>query len=99
MIDNEPTGGPWEIEVYDDGLGRYIVGPDGETIAIMSKGIMADEIVAANARLIRASPDLYEAFRSLLDNLRTRKGTPEEGRLSIYDITKLKAALEKVEAP
>lgn len=60
------TDSPWEIEKDDPGDGVYIVGSDGETIAIMSRDIMCDETIMANAKLMAASPELLEALDGII---------------------------------
>ena len=48
-----------------------------------------------DARLITAAPDLYDAVNTVLENVKARKGTSVEGRLSIIDIGLMKAAIVK----
>jgi DNA mismatch repair ATPase MutS len=71
-IETAHTTGPWEIEEELDAEGEpisYIVGPDGETIAMISDDIMDDEEVRANARLMVVAPDLLAACRKILEDL------------------------------
>lgn len=68
MSEPKWTPGPWEIEETETGRKEgdediFIVGPDGETIAMMSRDIMIDETVDANACLIASAPDLIAALK------------------------------------
>lgn len=49
----------------------------------------------ANARLIAAAPDLFEALSELLDSIESAGGCDENG--DAFDITKAMAALDKAE--
>lgn len=71
---NEPkfTPGPWKVHLEES---YFVTGPDLGRVAIMTHlkgkhGMLgrrsADES-AANARLIAAAPDLYEALRGAFD--------------------------------
>ena len=57
------TDGPWEIE--EQGDDRYVIGSDGETIALMCLDVMCEEQRAADARLCAAAPDLLAALERL----------------------------------
>lgn len=92
------TPGPWEIEVTD--LGEYINAPDGSTIA----GIwFVGEPTKANAHLIAAAPELYEALEKALQSMLTDNDQVAidcDCRVCLLRreaIAKARAALAKVE--
>lgn len=59
---NAWTPGPW---VAGDNLGR-VVGGGGEFVAVVTRDIPAGK---ANASLIAAAPDLYEALAAICEDL------------------------------
>lgn len=91
------TNGPWSIA--KDRAGRAIVGPDGKTVgaAHMSSKPNLIEEVEANARLIAAAPDLYEALLMMVEEkcdymIINNLGNPEE----THTVKVANAALRKV---
>lgn len=100
------TPGPWDYEREPDSrdLQRPWVGRLSEgRFAALACGANVDEAVA-NARLIAAAPDLYEALRQLADNAEVAKAhlqrTEEAGIVSsaLFDtISQARAALAKVD--
>ena len=69
----EHTPGPWRIEERhghsSDGLPRWVITADSvDRLAICSRrGVHSDEEAEANARLIRAAPELLAACVALID--------------------------------
>jgi hypothetical protein len=63
MTEATHTDGPWQLESNDEG--EYIVGSDGETIALLSNDVMVDGQREADARLIAAAPDLLFAAQAI----------------------------------
>ena len=74
MSENKWTPGPWQVSgvrsAFPSKAAKPIwVGPDGRSIAaVMFSDLTPAEFVASNAdaRLIAAAPDLYEALVSML---------------------------------
>jgi len=63
------TPGPWkwrEDAVEEDGSTMRTLAPGVLILDDMGGGPWGDEVDRANARLIAAAPDLYEALRNLL---------------------------------
>jgi len=63
------TKGPWEVSYWRDGLGpdKPAVTASGATIAITHPApICPIEESTANAHLIAAAPDMYEALDTIL---------------------------------
>jgi hypothetical protein len=54
-----------------------------------------DEMRAEIARLQAREAKLRDALAEVLENVKKRKGTDGEGRLSIHDITIMRAAIAK----
>ena len=76
MSKSEFTSGPWEVEtemMKEEGFTQYTKGQeivtniDGQTYVIAR--INWSNPVKANARLIAAAPDMYEACKSMIDAL------------------------------
>lgn len=73
MKETKFTPGPWKV---DPKYSRDIQAPDGLDVAtcclsILNRKVTTEEESIANARLIAASPDMYEALKDLLDMLET----------------------------
>lgn len=58
------TPGPWEIEGNN-----VIIFPDGDNLYVLH-GRQPDDVRAANTRLIAAAPELFQACRLALIELR-----------------------------
>jgi hypothetical protein len=87
------TPGPWHVGA-DIGVGRLeINGPDGRTIACVLDLGDSNEERDANAQLIRAAPDLYEALKLVLDDAFQHFCDPINERI----IASMRAAVAKVE--
>lgn len=62
------TPGPWRIDPDATFIGDHYVGTDQADIALMADwSIDLEPEQWANARLIAAAPDLYDALRLVLD--------------------------------
>jgi len=87
----EHTEGPWEV--WENGRERYIRQEDGAIVARDGKQFEEDTNLA-NARLIAAAPDLYEALKDLL-----YARTPDRSRHNRNRVVRDRAhkALEKAE--
>ena len=72
----EYTKGDWKITKWNGGHGFNVFGDDGFVASVpMSTGLKHTmRECQANAQLIAAAPDLYEALKELLDAL----GNPTE---------------------
>lgn len=98
------TSAPWELRDQDEKI--FIVGKDGEEIAeVLGTGIGHPGLARlANARLIAASPELYDAADELLGALadiysHLQKTSPERLVLPVREAgNKLAYAMRKVEA-
>lgn len=99
------TPGPWRIEGPCSGFSA-ISGPAGELIFGLAAGIGEEQRSAeeceANANLIAAAPDLYEALAKILDGVED-EFDPADGvdgvvLLPLYesDIRRARAAIAKV---
>ena len=72
---SEHTPGPWRIHATDETL---VIGPDRYEIACMSGNYASDyEKMGANATLIAAAPEMYEALTNIHDWLMS-VWTPED---------------------
>lgn len=63
------TPGPWSVAAYPDGASLEVEGADSRMVAVLHwyDGDWPDQQVAeANARLIAAAPELYEAAEDFL---------------------------------
>ena len=81
----EYTKGEWKVENF----GERVLDERGDTIAVMMKMMRAEAL--ANAQLISAAPELYEAVKqALLDIDRT-------GYTKVHHIVELQNALAKAE--
>ena len=70
MAEQKHTSGPWEIETVPTQVGHaHKINPVGACLYVDKQFLPHDDInsdsveAAANARLIAASPDLYEALK------------------------------------
>lgn len=95
------TSGPWHVVPYGDGDSLVICSDEAGDwrIAFMATMIGPEEIdgpIRANARLISAAPDMYEALTDLITSL---EATWRNGFAAIDDVQKevewAKAALLK----
>lgn len=62
------TPGPWINEDYPGACNPSVSGHDGANVATCGGKHRSKEEKAANADLIAAAPDLYEALRELLEH-------------------------------
>lgn len=62
---NAPTPGPWTHADRFDGEARRVLRSDGSAVAI----VCPHEQAEADARLIAAAPDLYEAMTGAMQYL------------------------------
>ena len=79
MSETKWAPGAWNLMRTETG---YTIGPNqqlrGDYVADVHEhqsGAMSDEEAAANAHLIAAAPELYEALESLMDALDTHCGS------------------------
>jgi hypothetical protein len=92
------TPGPWEAEPQT-GRGAWIKGSDGEWAALSCGD--TDERGRANAHLIAAAPDLYEALAGVipanvcLTNMRWPDDTVVPCDVTLGELRKAAAALAK----
>lgn len=90
------TPGPWHIGRGADGLPIIHTAPDtfsssGQGVAHVCKRTMCQEHTA-NARLIAAAPEMYEALRALIERSDANDG---DGLLVAFDAAR--AAIAKAE--
>ena len=88
------TPGPWHI--YGLPVQARILGPNGEAVAACRAKYRDDASAAtrnANARLIAAAPELYEALHDMVHAFRDEN----EGQTDA--LAYARAALAKVDAP
>lgn len=102
---SEFTPGPWKYSKTSDrvpfSFSGYIVGKDGLAgfWALVKATLASDESrdseMKANARLIAAAPDMYEALKAL----RALVGATESDRLCLYEYARKQAdaAIAKAE--
>ena len=92
MSETKFTPGPWRYE-YEDGYCGELIGANGGMICTFT-----DEPNEANANLIAAAPDLYEALKEVL--LAERLGTrpPETAMQAEEKLDRIKHAVIKAEA-
>jgi len=92
------TPGPWYPASPDHPL--WIVIGDGRTVANVCPHDLSASAVAANARLIKAAPDLHKAAAHALEALNNVADWIDDPETDVVDnaIAVLRAALEKVEA-
>ena len=96
------TPGPWKKEINDYDRSLEITDRKGKPIANIYSGflccewdfIMTQEEEKANANLIAAAPDMYEALKELFKLLEGDKA-PKWRAIAFYDIAK--KALAKAE--
>lgn len=79
------TVGQWELWEANDKT--YIIDEGGDTIAVMGQACRLDE-ERANARLIAAAPELYEALKALVESPNAKQNAMRDAA---------RAALAKVE--
>jgi len=92
MSHSKFTPGPWQVNVWTTGR-RTVEGVNAPTIAEIHD-THEDVEKAANARLIAAAPDLYEALReltALMEDVRTGQYTPDSFTTQPARITLAKA--------
>ena len=70
---SQHTPGPWTCKVRDDGAVGFIVGPDNVLVADAYPDTHQDLALPvswrANARLIAAAPEMYQAVQDIIDLL------------------------------
>ena len=95
---NQHTPGPWindgdtvSANVGEDNSGTYIA-----PICILDQE-WKPEMIAANARLIAAAPELLEALRAVVA-LETEPGIIMTGKYLVLVIAHAKAALDRLNA-
>lgn len=91
MSNTKFTPGPWDVYVGDDESIRIVT----DERRICDVTIYLDEVDGANAHLIAAAPDMYEALKAL----RALVGTTEADWQSLYEYSKklADAAIAKAE--
>lgn len=98
MNDTQYTGGPWHLGMKP---GPMIYGTQGEQVADLRGDLLDKGEALANAKLISAAPELFEALQSLL-RLQV-KGHELQDRLQFSDagrdvLAKCRAAIERASA-
>lgn len=92
------TKGPWEIATYKNYYGFSIWSPHGPCIVERwyqhERSEEENETMKANANLIAASPELYEALKDMLAAFAHSSG----GSYGVASRAKAIAAIAKVEA-
>ncbi len=90
------TPGPWRYDEESSGiLSKHSVAPGSREVAAVNPAL-ADQVTGANARLIAAAPELYEALAACEHALRSYQygnGAPD---LAEEVANKASAALAKV---
>ena len=88
------TAGPWTID-FDEGNGFEIYAATPATLCVCKRGQhpRIPEVMAANARLIAAAPELLEALKLILTN--TASGSTNH--LCKRDEDRARAAIAKAE--
>lgn len=105
MTEDKPkfTPGPWQIIPEDQAIHRWVIGAmDGCSIASCDPvgPWRSDDEATANAHVISAVPDMYEALRGLLDRY---VGLVNSGDAGFWDpekerpVSMARAALAKAE--
>lgn len=92
------TKGPWRVGPVDD---TVVTGPDGSVVAEIDGDYNQPDtwpVMEANARLIAAAPDLFEALE-LLVNTQARYIEELPGERGLGALTKARAALAKARVP
>lgn len=104
-----PTHGPWEVSEVDDGdLGLEIVAPTrafmtvampctGATVGEMGSYHIDDDEARANAHLIAAAPEMYEALKHILTRIEAEVLAGSCSPLPDSYRTLIKTALNKAE--
>ena len=94
MANSEYTKGEWELEQHGDNAMLVVCGD--KTIARTSNGSTIDDLVEiiANANLIAAAPDLYEALKEL-NKLQKQGNIKIHGNSKVRDV--IRQALSKAE--
>ena len=100
-MDTKFIPGPWSIGPVDDCQITHL-GPDGGRyeIADISGDYNQPElwpIMEANARLISAAPDMYEALKKLVERIDFNGGIGEYQGGPAFVMEKARAALAKVQ--
>lgn len=76
MSNQQFTPGPWKVDLYR----RYVYVVAGDDFVICERGEEAEETLA-NAHLIAAAPDMYEALQYALRELEAHiNGAPVEAK-------------------
>jgi hypothetical protein len=94
------TPGPWyisEASVDDYSKGGIVVGTDTLNICVMSDADGSDESQKADARLIAAAPELFEALERLL--YRFNAHTPDKTYEDLDLVLTAERVLAKVKPP
>lgn len=90
------TPGPWEKDKYD-----CLRSPEGKQVGVWGAGIawvQRDEESEANARLIAAAPDMYEALKAFMIYHETDDETDVDMMLNYAEAKRqIMAALMKAE--
>ena len=70
-----PTKDPWRLQYHHEGSGHFLIESDEGTVAKITR--QPAQISAANAHLICAAPQLYQALKEFL--LSSEKALMENG--------------------
>ena len=95
------TKGPWEIRKYKDPYGSRVMAVEilKDEIIVAKLGIELDDECKANAHLIAAAPDLYDALELIYGRLlmSDRDGgsriTAEDGEMAEFALKKARGEL------